>query len=88
MTQTAQPMTFEEFKKVLAEIVMVDEDMLTVETSFLNDLFIDSIRWLEMALALERLGMAISAESLWDVHTVGDAYQYYVTTMTSWTATP
>lgn len=75
---TAKPMTFEEFKKVLAEVLLVSEEKLTPEASFLNDLAVDSIRWLEMALTIEKLGVQLSAEALWDIKTVGDAYQYYL----------
>jgi len=42
------PITFKEFKSVLADILMVGEDKLTPDASFLNDLSVDSIsgwRW-------------------------------------------
>jgi acyl carrier protein len=79
MSDSMEEMTFDEFREVLAEILMVGVDKLTPEASFLNDLSVDSIKWLEMALTLERLGVALSAEAVWDIHTVGDAYQCYVT---------
>jgi len=79
MSQTAEVMTFEQFTKILSEILMVGAEELTPEASFLNDLSVDSIKWLEMALTLERLGVALSAEAVWDIHTVGDAYQCYAT---------
>jgi acyl carrier protein len=78
VSETAQPMTFEEFKKMLAEVLLVGEDKLTPEASFLNDLQVDSIRWLEMALTIERLGVSIPTEALWDIQTVGDSYHYYL----------
>ena len=79
MSETTHPMTFDEFKEVIAEILMVGVDKLQPEASFLNDLSVDSIKWLEMALTLEQLGVALSAEAVWDIHTVGDAYQCYLT---------
>ena len=79
MSETVDIMTFEGFKGVLAEVLMVGEDKLTPEASFMNDLSVDSIKWLEMALTLEKLGVALSAEAVWDIHTVGDAYQLYLT---------
>ncbi len=79
MSTTTHPITFEEFKSVLAEILMVGEDRLTPEASFLNDLSVDSIKWLEMALTLEQLGVGLSAEAVWEIHTVGEAYQRYLT---------
>ncbi len=78
MSETAKTMTFDEFKEVLAEILMVGEDKLTPEASFMNDLYVDSIKWLEMALTLEKIGVALNAEAVWDIHTVGDAYQCYL----------
>jgi acyl carrier protein len=78
MEDTAKTMTFDEFKEVLAEILMVGVDRLTPEASFMNDLSVDSIKWLEMALTLEKLGVALSAEAVWEIHTVGEAYQRYL----------
>jgi len=78
MSETKTPLTFEEFRKMLAEVLLVDEAKLTPEASFLNDLMVDSIRWLEMALSIERLGVSIPTEALWDIQTVGDSYSYYL----------
>jgi len=72
-------LTFDQFKKVLAEVLIVREEKLTPEASFLNDLSIDSIKWLEMALTLEKLGVALNAEAVWEIRTVGDAYRNYLT---------
>jgi len=78
MAETKKAMSFEEFRAILAEVLLVDEGKLTPEASFLNDLMVDSIRWLEMALTIERLGVQIPTEALWDIQTVGDSYQYYL----------
>jgi acyl carrier protein len=78
MSQTVSPITLEEFKKMLADVLLVSEDKLTPEASFLNDLLVDSIRWLELALSIERLGVRIPTEALWDIQTVGDSYRYYL----------
>ncbi|HNS50781.1 MAG TPA: acyl carrier protein [Anaerolineae bacterium] len=78
MANSGTPMSFEEFRRVLAEVLLVDEAKLTREASFLNDLMVDSIRWLEMALTIERLGVQIPTEALWDIQTVGDSYEYYL----------
>ena len=78
MANSGTPMSFEEFRRVLAEVLLVDEAKLTPEASFLNDLMVDSIRWLEMALTIERLGVQIPTEALWDIQTVGDSYEYYL----------
>jgi acyl carrier protein len=78
MANSGTPMSFEEFRRVLAEVLLIDETKLTPEASFLNDLMVDSIRWLEMALTIERLGVSIPTEALWDIQTVGDSYEYYL----------
>jgi acyl carrier protein len=75
---TATPLTFEEFRKVLAEVLLIGEDKLTPEASFLNDLMVDSIRWLEMALRIEKMGVVIPTEAMWDISTVGDAWRFYL----------
>jgi acyl carrier protein len=71
-------MTFEEFRTMLAGVLLTDEDRLQPEASLLNDLLVDSIRWLEMALTIEKLGVQIPTEVLWDLQTVGDTYQFYL----------
>jgi len=32
-----------------------------------------------MALTLEQVGVGLCAESVWEIHTVGEAYQRYLT---------
>jgi acyl carrier protein len=78
MSENKEAMSFEEFRATLAEVLLIDEAKLQPEASFLNDLQVDSIRWLEMALTIEKLGVQIPTEALWDIQTVGDAYQYYL----------
>jgi acyl carrier protein len=79
----ATPMTFEHFRKVLAEVLLIGEDKLTMEASFLNDLMVDSIRWLEMALRIEKMGVVIPTEAMWDISTVGDAWGFYLKNLAS-----
>jgi len=64
MSETTHPMTFDEFKEVIAEILMVGVDKLTADDSFLNDLSVDSINWLEMALTLEQLRVGAQRRGL------------------------
>jgi len=78
MSETTMPMTFETFKKTLADVLLMPEEKLKPEASFHNDLLVDSIRWLEMALKIEKLGVRIPTDALCDIQTVGDAYQYYL----------
>lgn len=73
-----QPISFDEFRGFLAEVLLIDREKLTREASLVNDLYVDSLRWVEMALRVEQLGAQIPSEAFWDIHTVGDAYDVYV----------
>jgi acyl carrier protein len=71
------PMTFEDFKRLLADELQIEESRIVPEASFLSDLLIDSIKLVELMLRLEEKGIAIPLEAAWDVNTVGDAYNLY-----------
>lgn len=78
MTQSSHPkLSFEQFKKLLAQELRVDEEKIVPEASFVEDLLVDSIRMVEMILRLEE-GLEIPLEAAWQMETVGDAYQYYL----------
>ncbi len=72
------PVGFDEFRRIIAGQLQVDESRVTPEASFLNDLFADSIQLVEMMLHLEEMGVSIPLESAWEVETVADAYRLYV----------
>jgi len=69
--------TFEEFRRIIAEELDVDEKQVVPEASFVEDLMADSIQLVEMMLRLEELGISIPMEQAWQVRTVGDAYRFY-----------
>ena len=69
--------TFEEFRRIIAEELDVDENLVVPEASFIEDLMADSIQLVEMMLHLEELGVSIPMERAWQVRTVGDAYRFY-----------
>jgi acyl carrier protein len=71
------PVTFEEFKLLVAEQLHVEEDKVQREASFMDDLMVDSIQLVDLMLHLEQLGINIPIEEAWDVRTVGDAYRLY-----------
>lgn len=73
-----EPMSFDEFKKVLAGVLLIGEEKITPEASFTTDFCVDSIRWVEMALRIEQLGVKMPSEAFWEIQTAGDAYEYYV----------
>jgi len=72
-----EPISFEEFQRILAEELQVEESKIVPEASFVNDLLVDSIKLVELMLRLEEMGVTIPLETAWDVETVGDAYQVY-----------
>lgn len=72
-----EPLSFKEFKRVLAEQLKVEESKVTHEASFIEDLMVDSIQLVDLMLSLEEMGIEIPLEAAWDVNTVGEAYQVY-----------
>lgn len=70
------PLSFEEFRDLMARELQLDRNELTEDASF-YDLMVDSIRMVEMLLHLEEQGIAIPLESAWEIETVGDAYRFY-----------
>ncbi|MGQ0775732.1 MAG: acyl carrier protein [Pseudonocardiales bacterium] len=78
-------MTNEEILKGLAEIVNevagVDTSEITLEKSFVDDLDIDSLSMVEIAVQLEDLfGVKVPDEQLANLKTVGDAVDYVAKT--------
>lgn len=71
------PISFEEFKRLLAEELQIEEGKIVPEASFVTDLLVDSIKLVELMLRLEEKGIEIPMEAAWDVQTVGDAYRVY-----------
>jgi len=75
---TSKSITYNEFTRVVADVLLVQQEKLTPETSFTNDLYIDSLKLVEMALRIEQLGVSIPTEAYWEIQTVGDAYEAYL----------
>jgi acyl carrier protein len=70
--------SFDEFRAMIAERLGIPAERIVAEASFLDDLAIDSVRMVELLLEFERLGIEIPPESVWDLQTVGDAYDFYL----------
>lgn len=70
--------SFEEFKRILAEELMLPEEKLEPEASLLQDLQVDSLAMASMMLRMEEMGVSIPVESAWEIETVEDVYQAYV----------
>jgi len=71
-------MTFDEFRSFLSDTLGVAEATLNMDTHFLSDLAVDSLKMVELMLQFElQLGSKISADAAWDILTVGDAFRFY-----------
>ena len=66
-------MSFEEIKELIAEILAVDEDKITLETKLVEDLGADSLSVVELHMEIEeRLGVKIPDEEIPNLKTVQD----------------
>jgi len=69
--------TFERVKKVIAEKLSVDEDRITPDARFIDDLGADSLDMVELTMALEdEFGISISDETAQGIMTVQDAVEF------------
>ena len=67
----------EKMKEIIAEQLGVEEDEITPDTSFKEDLGADSLDLFELTMALEEeYDTEIPAEELEDIETVGDVIEY------------
>ena len=68
---------FEEIKTIVAENLGVEEDSITMESSFKDDLKADSLDLFEMVMALEEnYGIEIPTDDLRQLETVADVIDY------------
>ena len=69
-------MEFDVLKKVIAEVLSVDAEEITLETTFEGDLGADSLDVTSIIIELEEeLGIEISDEEAVEIKTVGDAVE-------------
>ena len=67
---------FARFKKCAIEVLAVEDDKITKEASFADDLDADSLDLVELVMALEEeFDVAVDEEELEGVDTVGKAYE-------------
>jgi acyl carrier protein len=76
--------TFERVKKIIVDLLGVDEDQITMEARFREDLEADSLDLVELIMAVEEeFDGQISDEEAQKLATVGDAVNYVTEHMTS-----
>lgn len=67
-------MEFETLKKVISDVLGVDPNEITEETTFADDLGADSLDLYQILLELQdQLKLEVDEDALKDVKTVGDA---------------
>ncbi len=68
---------FDKMKKIIAEKLEVEEDKITRESSFRQDLGADSLDTYELVYAIEEeMGISIPDEKANEFETVGDALDF------------
>ncbi len=69
-------MEFEKLKKVIAEVLNVDPDEITLETTFLDDLGADSLDVFQIIMGIEEeFDIEIPAEKAEKITTVEEAVE-------------
>ena len=67
-------MVFEEIKRIISDLLNVDEDRLTEDTDIQNELSADSLDLYEILMSAEDdFNVKVEAEDIEDIHTIGDA---------------
>ena len=68
---------FEKIKELIVESLGIEEDQVTMEASFKEDLKVDSLDFFEMVMSLEdEFDVEIPTEELEKMETVGDVVEY------------
>ena len=69
-------MEFEKIQKIISEVLNVDEDEITMETTFVDDLGADSLDVFQIIMGIEEeFDIEIANEAAENIVTVGDAVE-------------
>ena len=69
-------MEFEKIKKIIAEVLSVDEDGITMDTTFIDDLGADSLDVFQIIMSLEEeFEIEVPNDEAEKIVTVGDAVE-------------
>lgn len=69
-------MEFEKIKKIIAEVLNVDEEEITMDTTFVDDLGADSLDVFQIIMGIEEaFDLEIDNDEAENIVTVGDAVE-------------
>ncbi|MBQ4483116.1 MAG: acyl carrier protein [Lachnospiraceae bacterium] len=69
-------MEFEKLKEIIAEVLSVDQEEVTLETTFTDDLGADSLDIFQIIMGIEQeFELTIDTEEVEKIKTVGDAVE-------------
>lgn len=69
-------MEFDKLKKIIADVLNVDENEITLDTKFVDDLGADSLDVFQIIMGIEEeFDIEIAAEDAESIVTVGDAIE-------------
>ena len=75
-------MEFEKLKKIIAEVLNVDEEEITMESTFVDDLGADSLDIFQIIMGIEEeFDIEIPNEEAEKIATVGDAVEQIKNTL-------
>ena len=70
-------MELEKLREIIGEVLNIDPDTITADTTFVDDLGADSLDLFEMVMAFEEaFEIEIPSEDLEEIKTVGDVVSY------------
>ena len=70
-------MEFEKLQKIIAEVLNIDTDKITMESTFVDDLGADSLDAVELIMALEdEFNLEVDDEAAQNMKYVKDLVQY------------
>ena len=73
-------MVFERIRKIIADQLGADEEEITMDSTFIEDLGADSLDVVELVMAIEdEFDMEIDEDEAEDISTVGDVVDYIKT---------
>lgn len=69
-------MEFEKLQKIIAEVLNTDTELITPDTTFIDDLGADSLDVFQIVMGIdEEFGIEIPSEEVEKIVTVGDAVE-------------